>query len=164
LDLPCGETVSLREFDLGMREFECDCGAVHAIVMDPHPLARFVPEDVVAQLRSVIDTDDDYDEFSMAHLMGSVTEEFPEAVAAEDVSEDGEIGAGIVWVTDFDARRLHEVTVELLVELMEHAVSHAEDDDLAETFESEMADFDVQNFVEAYRSHRNFESEHDSAV
>ena len=164
LDLPCGETVSLREFDLGMREFECGCGDRHAIVMDPHPLARFVPEDIVAQLRSVIDTDDDYEEFSMAHLMGSVAEEFPESVAVEDVSEDGQIGAGIVWITDFDAHRLHEVAVELLVELMDHAISHIEDEETAAEFEAQMAEFDVEAFVEAYRAERNFESEHDEPV
>jgi hypothetical protein len=164
LELPCGETVSAREFDLGMREFRCDCGDVHAIVMDVHPLARFVPEDIVAQLQSVVDTDDDYDEFSMPHLMGSVMEEFPEAVAVEDVSDDGQIGTAIVWVTDFDARRLHEVVVELLVELMEHAISHVENDDVAGEFEAKMSEFDVQAFVDAYREQREFESEFDQPV
>lgn len=164
LDLSCGRTVSARKFDLGMREFTCNCGEVHAIVMDVHPLARFVPEDIVAQLQAVIDTDDDYDEFSTAHLMGSVMEEFPEAVAVADVSEDGQVGAGIVWVTDFDARRLHEVAVELLVELMEHAISHIDDDEMAAEFEAQMTEFDVAAFVEAYRDQREFETEHDTPV
>jgi hypothetical protein len=62
-------------------------------------------------------------------------------------------------VTDFDARRLHEVVVELVVELMEHAVSHAEDDSLLEEFESQMLDFDVSAFVEQYRAQRDLSEE-----
>lgn len=164
LDLPCGETVSVRAFDMGQREFTCDCGDVHAIVMDVHPLSRFVPEDIVAQLRAVIDTDDEYDEFSMAHLMGSVAEEFSREVVVADVSDDGQVGTALLWVSDFDARRLHQVVVELLVELMDHAISHVEDDDLAAEFESQMNDFDVEGFVDAYRDERDFEDEHDTAV
>ncbi|QCC50245.1 DUF5815 family protein [Halapricum salinum] len=164
LELPCGETVSLRQFDLGMREFSCDCGDTHAIVMDVHPLARFVPEDIVAQLRSVIDTDDDYEEFSMPHLMGSVMEEFPEEIAVADVSDDGQVGAALVWISDFDAERLHYVVVELLVELMEHAISHVENDDMAREFETQMAEFDIEGFVQAYRAERNLEDEFDQPV
>jgi hypothetical protein len=164
LELPCGETLSVRELDLGMREVGCDCGERHAVVFDVNPLARFVPEDIVAQLQSVVETDDDYDEFATAHLLGSVMEEFPEAVAVADVSEDGQVGAGIVWVTDFNDRRLHEVAVELLVELMEHAISHIDNEELTAEFEQQMAEFDVESFVEAYREQRDFESEHDTPV
>jgi hypothetical protein len=164
VELPCGRTVSARDFDLGMREFACNCGSVHAIVMDVHPLARFFPEDIATQLRSVVETDDDYDEFSMPHLMGSVMEEYPESVAVVDVAEDGQVGAAMVWFTDFDARELHELVVELLVELMEHAVGHSDDDDLATEFERQMAEFDIAAFVEAYRDARDFESEYDEPV
>jgi hypothetical protein len=67
-------------------------------------------------------------------------------------------------VTDFDARRLHEVAVELIVELMEHAVSHAEDEGSVSAFEEQMLQFDVSEFVEQYRREREFETEHDSPV
>jgi hypothetical protein len=164
LDLPCGETVSVREFDMGQREFTCDCGDTHAIVMDVHPLSRFVPEDIVAQLRAVIDTDDEYDEFSTVHLMGSVMEEFPQEIVTADVSDDGQVGTALLWVSDFDARRLHHAVVELLVELMDHAISHVEDEDLEAEFESQMAEFDVEGFVEAYRAERDLEDEFDQPV
>ncbi|QSG05004.1 DUF5815 family protein [Halapricum desulfuricans] len=164
MELPCGETVSPRAFDLGQREFDCDCGETHAIVTDAHPLSRFVPEDIAAQLRAVIDTDDEYEEFSTVHLMGSVLEEFPEEIVVEDVSEDGQIGAALIWVADFDSRRLHRVVVELLVELMDHAVGHTDDDELQAEFESQMAEFDVEGFIEAYRDQRDFEDEYDRPV
>jgi hypothetical protein len=67
-------------------------------------------------------------------------------------------------MTDFDARRLHAVVVELIVELMEHAVSHATDEDAASEFETQMLDFDVEEFVETYREQRDFEDEFDRAV
>jgi len=35
----------------------------------------------------------------------------------------------MAWVTEFDSRRLHEIVVGFVVELMEHAVSHADDDE-----------------------------------
>jgi len=41
----------------------------------------------------------------------------------------------MAWVTEFDSRRLHEIVVELVVELMEHAVSHADDDEALSAFE-----------------------------
>jgi hypothetical protein len=93
-----------------------------------------------------------------------VQEEFPEQVAVADVSEDGEVGYALVWMTDFDSRRLHEVVVELVVELMDHAVSHADDDYAEDSFAQELQQFDVEAFVEQYRRQRNFDSEHDSAV
>lgn len=164
MELSCGESVSPQAFDLGQREFDCDCGETHAIVTDAHPLSRFVPEDIADQLRAVIDTDDEYDEFSMPHLMGSVMEEFPDEVAVTDVSEDGQVGAALIWVSDFDARRLHHVVVELLVELMDHAISHVENEGLTTEFESQLSEFDVERFVTAYREQRDFEDEYDTAV
>jgi hypothetical protein len=164
LDLPCGESVSARSLDLGVREFECSCGRRHAVVMDVHPLARFVPEFLVETLRETVETDDEFEEFSTAHLLAMVTEEFPERVVDADCSDDGQVGYALVWVADFDARRLHEVAVELIVELMEHAISHAEDSDAGAEFERRMAEFDVGAFVDQYREERDFESEHDTAV
>jgi len=65
----------------------------------------------------------------------------------------------MVWVTEFDSRRLHEVVVELVVELMEHAASHADDDEALSAFEREMVEFDVSEFVEQYRAERDLEAE-----
>jgi hypothetical protein len=163
LELPCGETVRATQLDMGMREFRCDCGDDHAVVVDVHPVSRFVPESIGDVLRETIETDDEFPEFGIAHVMGVVMEEFPDAVASADVSEDGSVGYALVWVSDFDSRRLHEVVVELLVELMEHAVSHA-DEETAAAFESQMLEFDVEAFVEEYREQRDFESEVDTPV
>jgi len=159
LDLPCGRTVDVRDLDLGAREFDCRCGDPHAVVMDVHPLARFVPESIVDVLRTAVDTADGFEEFSTPHVLGMVAEEFPGSVASADVSDEGQVGYALVWVADFDARRLHEVVVELLVELMEHAVSHAEDGAAAGEFEARMREFDVEAFVDRYRREREFESE-----
>jgi hypothetical protein len=161
LDLPCGESVKTRTFDMGMREYDCNCGDSHAVVMDVHPPSRFVPEFLVDVLRETIDTTDDYGEFGTMHLMGVVLEEFPEDVVSEDVAEDPDLGYAMMWVTDFDSRRLHEVVVELIVELMEHAVSHAADDDAMSQFEADMLNFDVSTFVEQYRRERDFTGPHD---
>lgn len=163
LDLPCGESVHAHDLDMGMREFNCDCGATHAVVTDVHPVSRFVPESIADVLRESIDTADDFPEFGIAHVMGIVLEEFPEAVVAADVSDDGHVGYSMVWVSDFDSRRLHAIVVELLVELMEHAVSHA-DSDTAEAFERQMRAFDIEAFVDEYRREREFESEFDTPV
>ena len=166
LELPCGETVRVGDLHLGMREYECDCGATHAVVMDPHPPSRFFPESIVEVLREAIATspEDGFDEFGVAHIMGAVMEEFPEEIVAYDASEDGAVGFAIVWVTDFDSERLHEIVVELMVELMQHAVSHAEDDAAMSEFEAELTDFDVEAFVEEYREMRDFEDEWDEPV
>jgi hypothetical protein len=164
LDLQCGETVVVADLDMGLREFECACGERHAVVMDVHPLGRFLPESIVEVLRTTVDTADEYEELKTAHVMGMVLEEFPEAVASADVSDDGDVGYALVWIADFDARRLHEIVVELVVELMEHAISHAEDEDAMAAFEEQMLDFDVGAFVEDYRDRRDFETEHDSAL
>jgi hypothetical protein len=163
LALACGETVSIHDLDMGMRELRCRCGERHALVMDVHPPSRFVPEALVEVLRETVDTTTG-DPFDTMHLMGVVVDEFPEQVVAEDVAEDGSVGYALVWVADFDSRRLHEVVVELVVELMEHAVSHAEDAGAAEEFEAQMFDFDVAAFVDAYRAERDFEGEADRPV
>jgi len=160
LSLPCGATVDVHEIDMGMREFACECGERHAVVVDVHPLSRFVPEFLVEVLRETIETTD-APEFSTTHLMGVVREEFPERVVGEDVSDDGHVGYAMVWVSAFDARRLHEVAVELLVELMDHAVSHASDDGSVSEFEEQLLRFDVEAFVDQYRREREFDSEHD---
>lgn len=154
LELPCGETINPRDLDLGLREFACDCGETHGIVMDVHPPERFIPEFLTDALRGTIDTADEFDEFGTPHLMGLVLEEFPRAVVSADRSDDGTVGYALVWVTDFDSRRLHEVIVELVIELMEHAISHA-DADVAAEFEAAMLDFDVASFVEQYRAERD---------
>jgi len=164
LELVCGETVDVHRIDLGLRELECACGERHAVVTDAHPVGRFLPEFLGDVLRETVEPADDFEEFSMPHLMGMVIEEFPEAVVSADVSDDGQVGYAMVWVSDFDARRLHEIVVELVVELMEHAVSHAEDGDAMGEFEASMREFDVSAFVEQYRAERDFETEHDSAV
>lgn len=165
-DLPCGETVTPATFDLGMREYECACGATHAVVMDMHPPSRWLPESIVTVLQeSVTPSEDDaWDEFQTPHLLGAVMEELPEDIVVHDVSEDGDVGYALLWVADMDARSLHEIVVEIVVELMDHAVSHAENDEMAGEFESQMLDFDVAAFVDEYRAQRDFEDEYDSAV
>ncbi|MFP9193550.1 DUF5815 family protein [Natrialbaceae archaeon A-CW1-1] len=164
LELPCGRTLDPHDIDLGMREYSCSCGDRHAVVTDVHPPSRFVPESLVAVLRETVDTADDFDEFGTPHLLGIVMEEFPEKVVVHDAAEDGAVGYTLLWVTDFDSRRLHVIVVELIVELMEHAISHAEDGDAITEFESQMLEFDVESFVDEYRQLRDFESEHDAPV
>jgi hypothetical protein len=164
IELPCGATVAVGDLDMGLREFACECGETHAVVVDAHPLARFVPEFLVEVLRNTVETADEFDEFTTAHLMGIVREEFPDAVTSTDVSEDGTVGYSLVWIGQFDARRLHEVAVELVVELMDHAVSHAEDPEARREFDHWLAEFEVESFVDTYREERDFASEHDSAL
>ena len=160
VELPCGRTVGVGELDLGMREFECDCGETHAVVMDVHPPERFLPEFLVAVLREAIETtSEEMPEFDTPHLLGVVLEEFPERVVSHDASENADVGYAMAWVTEFDSRRLHEIVVELVVELMEHAVSHADDDAALSSFEAEMVEFDVSEFVEQYRAERDLEAE-----
>lgn len=163
ISLPCGESVAVSALDMGLREFTCDCGERHAVVMDVHPPSRFVPEELVAVLRETIEPSSG-EEFETMHLMGIVLEEFPEKIVAEDVSENTDVGYALLWIADFDARRLHEVVVELIVELMEHAVSHAEDDESTSEFERQMHEFDVEEFVETYRRERDFEQKTDHPV
>jgi len=156
LELPCGEEVSIGSFDLGMREFDCDCGSTHGVVMDVHPPDRFLPEFLVEILREAIETTSaEMPEFGTPHLLGIVLEEYPEAVAAHDATEDQDVGFAMLWVTDFDSRRLHELIVELVIELMEHAVSHAEDTTALTEFEQQMHEFSIPEFVEQYRDQRD---------
>ncbi|MFA9518221.1 DUF5815 family protein [Halopenitus sp. H-Gu1] len=158
VELPCGETIRYGDLDLGMRELECACGATHGVVMDVHPPDRFLPEFLVDVLREAIETtSEEMPEFGTPHLLGVVLEEFPDRVVAIDASDNAEVGYALAWVTDFDSRRLHEILVELVVELMEHAVSHAEDDDALREFERQMTDFDVAEFVDRYRAERDIE-------
>ena len=161
--LPCGERVDVREFDMGMREFACSCGERHAVVVDVHPPSRFVPESLVAILRETIDTQSG-DQLGTMHVMGMVLEEFPDQVAAKDVSENGSVGYALVWVSEFDSRRLHEVVVELIVELMEHAIGHADDSEAVSSFERQMLDFDVSQFVTQYRRERDFDGPTDRPI
>ncbi|WP_435333774.1 DUF5815 family protein [Haloarchaeobius sp. TZWWS8] len=163
LSLPDGPTVDVGRIDLGMREYVED-GEHYAVVMDVHPPSRFFPESLVAVLQETVEPADEFDEFGTPHLMGMVMEEFPQKVASADVSDDGTIGCSMVWLTEFDDRRLHEIIVELVVELMEHAISHAEDDSSVSEFERQMLEFDVSEFVEQYREQRDFTSEHDRAL
>ena len=156
LELPCGEEVSIGSFDLGMREFDCDCGSTHGVVMDVHPPDRFLPEFLVEILREAIETTSaEMPEFGTPHLLGIVLEEYPEAVAAHDATEDQDVGFAMLWVTDFDSRRLHELIVELVIELMEHAVSHAEDTTALTEFEQQMHEFSIPEFVDQYRDQRD---------
>ncbi|SFC07491.1 hypothetical protein SAMN05444422_104136 [Halobiforma haloterrestris] len=164
LELPCGKTLDPHDVGLGMRDYDCSCGASHAVVTDAHPPSRFFPESLVAVLQETIETDDEFEQFGMPHLMGVAMEEFPEKTVTYDGSDDGAVGYAMLWVFDFDSRRLHEVVVELVVELMEHAISHAEDDSAITEFESQMLEFDVAEFVEQYRAQRDFESAHDGAI
>ncbi|MWV39946.1 DUF5815 family protein [Natrialba sp. INN-245] len=164
LEVPCGETIDPHDIDLGMREWICSDGTHHAVVTDVHPPSRFFPESLVAVLRETIDTADEFDQFGTPHLMGVVMEEFPEKVVVYDASDDGTVGYAMLWITEFDARRLHEIVVELVVELMEHAISHADDDEAIGEFESQMLEFDIGEFVDQYRAQREFETEHDRAL
>jgi hypothetical protein len=160
LDLPCGQRVPATDLDLGLREFGCDCGETHAVVMDVHPPERFLPEFLVDTLRETVETtSEEMPEFGTPHLMGVVLEEFPERVVAADLSEEGDVGFALCWVADFDARELHEVVVELVVELMEHAVSHADDEAAVRAFEERMVEFDVTAFVDRYRAERDLEAD-----
>lgn len=156
LELPCDEEIDVRELDMGLREFDCACGETHAVVMDVHPPERFLPEFLVEVLREAIETtSEEMPEFDTPHLLGIVLEEFPQDVAVADVTEDQDVGYAMVWVTSFDARRLHEIIVELVVELMEHAVSHVEGEAAMAEFEEQMLSFDVAEFVDQYRDQRD---------
>lgn len=160
VELPCGEQIGVREIDMGMREFHCDCGDTHAVVTDVHPPDRFLPEFLVGTLQDAIETtSEELPEFGTPHLLGIVLEEFPNDLVAEDVSEDQDVGYTMLWISSFDARRLHEVIVELVIELMEHAVSHSENPNAVTEFEERMLEFDVADFVDQYREERNVEAD-----
>ena len=155
LALPCGERVRPREFDLGTRAHDCACGETHAVVTDTDALARFVPPAVVDTLRAVVETDDAFDQFGIAHVMSMVQEEFPDQVVRADCTDDGAVGYALVWVCALAPQELHRVVVELLVELMDHAVGHAENEAAASEFDAQLSAFDVEDFVDAYREQRD---------
>ncbi|MFB6110332.1 MAG: DUF5815 family protein [Halodesulfurarchaeum sp.] len=165
IELPCGERKAVADLDLGMREFDCPCGGTHAVVLDPHPPTRFLPESVTESLAGTVETTGtDAEEFGMASLMGLVMETHPDRIAAHDAAEDGTTGFAIAWIADFDARRLHEIVVEAVIDLMAEAVSEAGDDSAVAAFTEHRSAFDVDEFVAEYRSVRNFDDEFDEPV
>ena len=161
VELPCGESAALTDFDLGMREYDCACGSSHAVVMDMHPASRFLPEAIVSVLEEAVEPaeDDAFETFGTPHLMGAVMEDVPDDVTVTDASDTGDVGYALLWVFEFDSRTLHEYVVDLVVELMDHAVSHAEDPSAQGEFESAMTDFDTSEFVAEYRKERDWEAE-----
>ncbi|MDR5655877.1 DUF5815 family protein [Halodesulfurarchaeum sp. HSR-GB] len=165
IDLPCGEKKAVADLDLGMREFDCDCGETHAVVMDPHPPSRFLPEEVSDILAETIVTEGgEIEEFGTIPLMGLVMEAHPDRIVTHDASEDGTTGFAVAWIADFEARRLHEIVVETVIDLMQEAVENAEADSAAAKFTTELATFDVEEFVADYREQRDFEDEFDEPV
>jgi hypothetical protein len=164
LELPCGRTIDVHELDLGMRALECECGATHAVVMDVHPPTRFLPQFLVETLQETIETDDQFDAFGTPHLLGALLEENPDEIVSYDASDDGALGFGLVWIADAEPIGLHEKIVELVLELMEHAISHTEEDSLLSEFEEQLRSFDPEEFVATYRNRREFDDEHDHPV
>ena len=156
VELPCGEEVPGPHFDLGMRDFDCACGERHGVVMDIHPPSRFFPPEVIEVLESMIEPADGT-EFGTHHLLGLVIEEFPKQVVDANVAANGRIGCQYIWVSQFDSRRLHHVIVELVVELMDHAMSHSDDDSAKADFATSLDAFDVDAFVDRYRDERDLD-------
>lgn len=64
-------------------------------------------------------------------------------------------------VSDFSPRKLYEVVVELLVELIDRAIGHADDEAAAREFEVQLVEFDVKTFIDIYRDERNFKDKFD---
>lgn len=157
IELPCGERVPLSTFDLGMRDLACDCGDRHGVVMDIHPPTRFFPPEVVDVLEATIEPTDGSD-FGTHHLLGLVLEEFPDQVVDANVADNGRIGCQYLWVTAFDSRRLHGVIVELIVELMDHAMTHSDDEGARSEFAASLDRFDVDTFVDRYRTERDLDA------
>lgn len=163
IDLPCHKSVAVETIDLGMRELQCECGSTHAVVVDAHPLSRFLPESTVSVLREVIEPNDSFPELGTVHVMGMVLEEYPDSTVTVDTSDNGSVGYSLLWITTFDSRELHERIVSLLLEVMEHAVSHGTADD-AMHFNDLRQSFNVEEFVSEYREIREFDSEFDQPV
>lgn len=161
VELPCGQTVAAWEIDLGLRELVCPCGDRHAVVVDGHPPTRFLPEELINALRSVTQTADSFDQFDTPHLIGLIIEHEPAAVTTIEAEDIGEVGYAMAWITTFDAVSLHERIVTEVLELMDHAMSHAGDTDRAE-FEAYLQQFDVETFVTEYRDRREFTGPSDS--
>ena len=161
LTCPDGVTIRVQELDMGMREFDCDCGSTHAVVMDVHPLGRWIPESVERILAETIEPTDEYETFGTIHVMGLVLEEFPEKTVVYDASDNPAVGYALVWMTTMDAASLHRIIVELLIELMDHAVSHSDDPEIAASFQDALDTFDIEEFVTEYRRQRDFTDEFD---
>lgn len=162
IELPCGETITADQLDLGMREFDCDCGATHAVVMDPHPPTRFLPAEVAEDLAATVTAEGtETEEFGTVALMGLVMDAVPEQIVTYDAAEDGTTGFAVAWIADVDARGLHEIVVETVLSIMAEAVSEAGDDDAEAAFVEHRAEFDVEGFVDEYRDVRDFEDEFD---
>ena len=159
--LSCGVSIDSHRIDLGMRELKCECGGMHAVVTDINPLTRFLPEFLVDSLEEIIEVVDSekWGEFGMTHVMGLVMEDFPEEVVFFDASEDGYLGYSGLWVSIFDSWRLHEIIVELVIEIMEHAMSHSDDENAMGDFEEKMSLFDITEFVKEYRMERDLNPE-----
>ena len=159
--LPCGTSIDSHRIDLGMRELKCECGKTHAIVTDINPLTRFLPEFLVVSLEELIEVrdSDKWGGLGMVHLMGLVMEDFPEETVFFDASEDGYLGYSMLWIFDFDAWRLHEIIIELIIEMMEHGMSHSGDKNAIAEFEKQMLQFDIKEFVKEYRETRDLNPE-----
>lgn len=164
LELPCGESIPPDRLDMGMRELECVCGDRHAVVMDVHPLGRWIPESVAGILDETIEPTDEHDAFGTIHLMGMVLEEYPDRVTVHNGTEDPAVGWAMAWITAFDATELHELVVELLLELMDHAVGHAQDERIQTEFTEQIQAFDIEEFVTTYREQRDFDERGDEAL
>lgn len=162
-ELPCGSTVNAWSLDLGIREYTCSCGDNHAVVMGSHPPTRFLPEEFIEILRETVETADAFEQFGTPHLIGLVMDEYPECVTTIDTGDIGSVGHSIVWMTTFDARELHEIIVELVVDMMNHAMTHASEDPQGQ-FVRYLNQFDIEEFVDEYREKRNFTNPSDAPV
>jgi hypothetical protein len=154
-------SIPVGDLDMGMRETTID-GETYAVVTDVHPLTRFLPPEIVSTLEAAVEPGDESEQFGTHHLMARVQERHPDAVSVADVSDNGEVGYALVWLVGYDSRTLHEIVVAIVLELMEHAVGHAEDDAVQAEFEEYRAQFDAATFVEQYRDRRDFEDEDDT--
>lgn len=162
VELPCGETITSEDLDLGMREYECGCGANHAVVLDPHPPSRFLPSSVTDVLAETLAAEgSETEEFGTIPLMGLVMDAHPERIVVYDAAEDGTTGFAVAWIADFDSERLHQVVVESVLSVMADAVTEVGDDSAAAAFTEQRAEFDVDSFVAEYRTVRDFDDEFD---
>lgn len=160
VELPCGETVSTDDLDLGMREYECECGSSHAVVLDPHPPTRFLPETVTDVLVNTLQIDGrEENRFDTNALMGLVQDRHSDRIVTLDAAEDGTIGFALAWIADFDSYTLHEIVVETVLELMSRAVDDGGNESARKAFTEHRADLDVEAFVSQYREVRNFDAE-----
>jgi len=164
LELPCGETVDVREFDLNTSEIDCECGEAHGVVYDTDPLTRFIPEQMAHTLEETVKPRETDHTFGTLHAMGMLADEVPQTVASTDASEMGEVGFNYVWVSDFTAREVHVLLVQLLVDLMDHAVDQVGDDSIKSAFAERLDGLDVEEFVDEYRTQRSFDGPDDTAV